>query len=522
MTEPVLVVGGLAVALALAVVSRRFELPYPILFVLGGTALAFVPGIPAVHISPDWIFLTILPPLLFSAGWGTDWAVFRENLPAILQLAIGLVVVTTVIVAVIAHAIVPGLALAGAFVLGAIVSPPDAVAAAASFARFAVPRRIRGIIEGEALVNDATALVIYGYAVAAGIAAAAFSIRTAAWSFVLVAVGGIVIGLAVSWLVEALSRALARYDLSDSLIENLLLIGAPYLAYLGGQAVHVSGVLAVVVAAIALSRRSSVVYGPQTRLIAYNVWTLWIYLLNAYVFLAIGLQLRAFVSQGSRLFDALPAALIISLAVIAIRFAWIYPASWLTRYVRSLRVCDPGVPLSWQTVIAWSGMRGIVSLAAALALPVNFPQRQFIVFITFVVIFVTLVGQGLTLDPLLRRLHVREEGDEERHEIEIRTRALEAGLARIAELQRRSTDEHEREDLAQLRHEYETRVAHLRAGVDGEGRPVLADVTHDYAEKQALQAERFAVMRMRDSGEVPDEVFRRIQYDLDLAESRLA
>lgn len=522
MTEPVLLVGGLAVSLALAVVSRRLELPYPILFVLGGTVLAFVPGVPAVHISPDWIFLTILPPLLFSAGWATDWAVFRDNLPAILQLAIGLVIVTTVIVAVVAHAIVPGMALAGAFVLGAIISPPDAVAAAASFERFAVPRRIRGIIEGEALVNDATALVIYGYAVAAGATAAAFSVRTAAWSFVLVAVGGILIGIAVSWLVEAVSRTLAHYDLSDSLIENLLLIGAPYLAYLSGQALHVSAVLAVVTAGISLSRRSSVVYGPQTRLIAYNVWTLWIYLLNAYVFLAIGLQLRAFAAQGSRLFDVLPAAAIISVAVIIIRFAWIYPASWLTRYVRSLRVCDPGVPLSWQTVIAWSGMRGIVSLAAALALPANFPARQFILFITFVVIFVTLVGQGLTLNPLLRRLRVREEGDEERHEIEIRTRALEAGLARIGELNRRSQDAHEREDLLQLRHEYESRIAHLRAGSDGSRSAVLADVTHDYAEKEALQAERYAIMRMRDTGEVPDEVFRRIQYDLDLAESRLA
>lgn len=520
--EPVLLVGGLAVALALAILARRFDLPYPILFVVGGTALAFVPGIPPVHISPDWIFLAVLPPLLFSAAWSTDWALFRENLPVVLQLAIGLVVVTTIVIALVAHAIVPGMAFAAAFALGAIVSPPDAVAAAASFERFAVPRRIRGIIEGEALVNDATALVIYGYAVAAVIAGAAFSIRGAVWSFVLVAAGGVLIGYVVARVVELLSRTLARYDLSDSLIDNLLLIGAPYLAYLSGQALHVSGVLAVVVAGVSLSRRSSVVYGPQTRLIAYNVWTLWIYLLNAYVFLAIGLQLRAFVAQGSRLFDALPAALLISAVVIAVRFAWIYPASWATHYVRSLRACDPGVPRAWLTVIGWSGMRGIVSLAAALALPSDFPAREIIVFITFVVIFVTLVGQGLTLNPLLRALHVDEASDDERHEIEIRTRALEAGVARIDELAAHATDPHEREDLAQLRHEYESRIAHLRAGGEGDHRPMLADVTHDYAEKEALRAERFAIMRLRDGGEIPDDIFRRIQYDLDLAESRLS
>jgi CPA1 family monovalent cation:H+ antiporter len=520
MSEPVLLVGGLAVALALAILAKRLEFPYPILFLLAGTALAFVPGIPPVHISPDWIFLTILPPLLFSAGWSTDWAVFRENLPAILQLAIGLVIATTLAVAAVAHWIAPQFGLAGAFVLGAIVSPPDAVAAAASFERFAVPRRIRGIIEGEALVNDATALVIYGYAVAAG--TVAFSLRGAAWSFVLVAIGGIVLGFVVSWVVEAVSRALARYELSDSLIENLLLIGTPYLAYLSGQALHVSGVLAVVVAGISLSRRSTVVYGPQTRLIAYNVWTLWIYILNAYVFLAIGLQLRAFVAAGSRIFDVLPAAIAVSIAVIVIRFIWIFPTSWLARYVRSLRGCDPRVPFSWLLVIGWSGMRGIVSLAAALALPANFPQRSSIVFVTFVVIFVTLVGQGLSLNPLLRALHVEEESDEELHEIEIRTTALEAGLRRIEELQKQSTDAHELDDLAQLRHEYETRIAHLRAGGEDEHRPALADVTHDYAEKEALRAERLAILRLRDAGEVPDDTFRRIQYDLDLAELRLA
>lgn len=522
MNEPVLFVGGLAVALALAVVARRLELPYPILFLLGGIVLAFVPGIPTVQISPDWIFLTVLPPLLFSAGWGIDWRIFRDNIQPILQLAVGLVIATTVVVAVVSRAILPELGLAGAFVLGAIVSPPDAVAAAASFERFAIPRRIRGIIEGEAAVNDATALVIYGYAVAAG--TTAFSLHGAAISFVLLAGGGIVLGLAVSWLVQALTRTLTRYDLSDSLIENLLLIGAPYFAYLSGQAIHVSGVLAVVVAGISLSRRSTTLYSPQTRLVAYNVWTLWIYVLNAYVFLAIGLQLRAFMASGSHLFSYLSAALLISLTCIVVRLVWVYPASQLTRLVRKLRGSRVRTSFPSVTLVGWTGMRGIVSLAAALALPTNFPNREIIVFVTFVVIFVTLVGQGLTMNPVLRALHIREESDEEVHEVKIRTHALEAGLKRIGEMEKQTTDDHEREDLAELRHEYESRIMHLQAGVhaDGQARGTLADVTHDYAEKEALRAERRAITQLRDNGDIPDEIFRRIQYDLDLAESRLA
>jgi CPA1 family monovalent cation:H+ antiporter len=284
----------------------------------------------------------------------------------------------------------------------------------------------------------------------------------------------------------------------------------------------VSGILAVAIAGILLSRRSTAVYSPQTRLIATNVWTLWIYVLNAYIFLVIGLQLRAFVHNGSQFFPLLPAALIISALVIIVRMAYVFPTAWLARLIPAVRVRDPLPPAGAIALIGWTGMRGIVSLAAALALPNGFPNRQTIVFITFVVIFVTLVGQGLTLDPALRVLRLREESSERKREVEIRLQALEAGLERIRALESETDDPHIQSDLERLRGEYESRIEHLRdTGMGNENDESTTGDLHTFAEREALRAERNAIADLRDRGEIPDEAFRRIQYDLDLAESRL-
>ncbi len=528
MTEPVLLVLGLAAAVAFAIVAKRFALPYPIVFVLAGTVLAFVPGLPPVTIAPDWIFLSILPPLLFSGGWSTDWALFRANLRPILGNAIGLVVLSTVAVAFVAERLVPGLGWAAAFVLGAIVSPPDAVAAIATFERFAVPRRIVAVLEGEGLVNDATALVIYGYAVAA-VVAGGFSLPSAAGSFVLVAAGGILVGVAVEWCVERLSRLLDRFDLSDSLIDNLIIIATPYAAYLTGQALHVSAVLATVIAGIRLGRRSAVIYSPETRLVGENVWSLWIYVINAFVFLAIGLQLRTFVQDGARALALLPAALAISALLIVVRMLWVYVAAWVPRAASAaLRARDPMPSPAALLMIGWTGMRGIVSLAAALALPFTaqggsaFPARDAIVFITFVVIFVTLVGQGLTLIPLVKKLGLARDGEGDAREVEVRVAALEAGLREIDAMRATAQGEEERDVIERLRDEYAHRIDHLRthhpAGDDDETPASRFD--HE-AQDAALRAERAAIMQLRDRGEIPDEIFRRVQYDLDLAETRL-
>ncbi len=528
MSEPVLLVLGLAAAVAFAIVAKRFALPYPIVFVLAGAVLAFVPGLPRVTIAPDWIFLSILPPLLFAGGWSTDWAMFRANLRPILGNAIGLVVLSTVAVAFLADRLVPGLGWAGAFVLGAIVSPPDAVAAIATFQRFAVPRRIVAVLEGEGLVNDATSLVIYGYAVAA-VVAGGFSLPRAAGSFVIVAGGGVLVGIAIESCVERLSRMLNRFELSDSLIDNLVIIATPYAAYLTGQALHVSAVLATVVAGIRLGRRSAVIYSPETRLVGENVWSLWIYVINAFVFLAIGLQLRTFVQNGSRALALLPAALAISALLVGVRMIWVFAAAWVPRALSpSLRERDPMPSVAALAMIGWTGMRGIVSLAAALALPFTaqggapFPARDAIVFITFVVIFVTLVGQGLSLIPLVKRLHLTREGDGDEREVDVRVAALEAGLRQIDAMLESVPGQEEGAVLDRLRDEYAHRIDHLRTHhVPGDDEETPASLFDHRAQHEALRAERAAIMRLRDRGEIPDEIFRRVQYDLDLAEARL-
>ena len=528
MTEPVLLVLGLAAAVAFAIVAKRLAVPYPIVFVLAGAALAFVPGLPPVRIAPDWIFVSILPPLLFSGGWTTDLTLFRANLRPILLLAVGLVVASTAAVAVLAHSIVPGLGWGAAFVLGAIVSPPDAIAAIATFERFAVPRRIVAILQGEGLVNDATALVIYAYAVAA-VVAGGFSLLDAAGSFIVVAVGGVLVGIAIEWCVERLARVLDRLELSDSLIDNLIIIATPYAAYLTGQALHVSPVLATVVAGIRLGRRSAVIYSPETRLVGENVWALWIYVINAFVFMAIGLQLRTFVHGSSHAATLLPAALAISVVLIAVRLLWIFPMAWLPRVLlRRLRRDDPMPPLADVALVGWTGMRGIVSLAAALAIPLYamdgapFPARDAIIFITFVVIFVTLVGQGLSLIPLVKWLRLGREGEGEEREIEVRVAALEAGARKLDELRATAQGRAEREVLERLRDEYSHRIDHLRSHRTRARPHETAESRFDHeAQNEALRAERQAIMLLRDRGEIPDEIFRKVQYDLDLAESRL-
>ncbi|MBD5633933.1 MAG: Na+/H+ antiporter [Candidatus Eremiobacteraeota bacterium] len=515
----------LAAIVIVAAAAKRFSLPYPIAFVLGGSLLAFVPNLPAVTLDPNWIFLLFLPPLLYSGGWATDWEAFKGNARSIGLLAVGLVVFTTAFVGVVVHALAPGLGWAAAFVLGAIVSPPDAVAASSVFERFSVSQRVKAILDGEGLVNDATALVIYRFAVAA-VVTGTFSASSAGLAFVGVSVGGVVLGLAFGYLLVEGTLLLRRFELSDYQIDNAIQLLAPYAIYLTGELTHVSGVLATVTAGIFVSRQAGRIYEPEGRLVAYAVWDLLIFLLNGLVFLLIGLQLRSIVASPTFAIRELWIGLIVSALVIVLRIAWVFPGTYLPRFLsKGIREREKAPPANAVFVVAWSGMRGIVSLAGALALPrltasgAPFPGRDEILFITFCVIFVTLVFQGLSLIPLLDWLHITGD-DIAGHEIEVRVKALRAGIARLRELEAGFASTEEWEVEGRLLGEYEYRIAHLSGHLDGTIDAQAVAFDHRLQE-EALRAERHEITQLRDSGEIPDEIYRRIQYDLDLADERI-
>lgn len=537
------VVLGLLVAVTvLALVARRLHVPYPIVLVIGGLALALVPGLPAVRLAHDVVFLVFLPPLVYAAGWFTSVRDFRANLRPIGLLSIGLVLATTVGIAVVAHTLVPSLPWAAAFALGAIVSPTDAVAASAIFARLGAPRRIVAILEGESLVNDATGLIAYRYAVAA-VVAGGFSLWEAGMQFVLSGVGGVAIGLALAWLLGQLQRRL-----EDPVIEITLSFLVPYGIYLAAEQAHVSGVLAVAVAGIYAGWRSPETLSATTRVQAVAVWGTMLFALNGLVFVLIGLQLPEILSglAGWSPAQLLAYAAVISLAVIAVRFLWVFPATYLPRFLsRRLRRRDPYPGWRNVVVVAWTGMRGVVSLAAALSLPLTvagggpFPGRDLILFLTFSVILATLVVQGLSLPPLMRWLGVGDDGEAARQEeADARVQAIEAALGRLDELALEDWTRNDGVDYMRYYYGKRRRVVDAQFGrvdhehpEDGHQHEPGRDHAEDHRERidgmnrlkqEMLSAERGMVIRLRNRGTIGDEVMHRIERDLDLEEVRLA
>ena len=518
---------GLLLAVAvLALVARKLTVPYPILFVIGGLMLGLIPKLPKVRLDPELLFLFVLPPLLFPAALFTSWRDFRANLRPISLLAIGLVLFTTVTVAWLAHYFMD-LPLAAGFVLGAIISPPDAIAATAITDRLNVPRRIVTILEGESLVNDATALVAYRFAVVA-VATGSFSLARASGQFCVVGVGGILLGLAVGWLAEQFHKRV--YDAPIEITVSLL---TPFAAYLAAERLGVSGVLAVVTTGLYLGRRIPEITHFQTRLQARPVWDMVEFLLNGFVFILIGLQLpevlRALSGNSIPIHRLLWYALLISLAVILIRILWVFPATYLPRLLfKNLCRHDPYPRWQHVCIVAWTGMRGVVSLAAALALPLTirdgspFPDRELILFLTFMVILATLVVQGLSLPLLIRWLGIKDDGSMEKEEREARLKANHAALARLNE-----TSEHDpakADALQRLRVEYEDHILQIKgAEPESVGTPLrLFSSEYERLSHQALQIERQTIIKLRDQDVINDEVLRRIQRDIDLAEARLA
>jgi CPA1 family monovalent cation:H+ antiporter len=536
-----IILGLLLAVAALATLATRLGVPYPILLVLGGSALGFVPGLPPVELDPELVFLLFLPPLLYVSALFTSWRDFRANVRPITLLAVGLVLMTTFVVASVAHTVV-GLPWGAAFVLGAIVSPTDAIAATSVAQRLGVPRRIVTILEGESLVNDATGIVAYRVAVAA-VVTGAFSVWEAGLQFVVGAAGGVAAGFAVGWLVVWARRHLSE----DPSVQNTISLLTPFVAYLAAEELphslwgllhdlfgvpgdlYFSGVLAVVTTGLYLGRKGPYIISSGTRLQGYATWELITFLLNGLIFILIGLQLRSVV-EGLNEYTAgqlVSFALLTSLTVILVRMVWVFPATYVPRWAsRRIRERDPSP--SWRnvSVIAWTGMRGVISLAAALALPLQtasgvlFPDRDLIIFLTFCVILATLVVQGLSLPVLIRALGLEDDHIGDKEETHGRVSIAEAALERLDEL---ADEDWVREDTAErIRGLYSYRRNRFASRFEGDPEGVEErSAAYQHLMVELLGAQRLRLITMRDEGSIGDEVMHRIERDLDLEESRL-
>jgi monovalent cation/hydrogen antiporter len=521
-----LVVLGVLLAVAALFVAAAFsDLPYPILFVLGGLTLGFVPGAPNVVLQPDLVLVIVLPPLLYSAAFFSSLRDLRANLRPISLLSIGLVLATTFGVAAIAHALIPDLSWKAAVVLGAIVSPTDPIAATSIAERFNVPRRVVTIVEGESMINDAMALIVYKFAVAA-VVSGTFSLSDAALQFLGDTAGGIGVGLVVGWIV-----AQVRRRLDDAPPEIALSLLTAYLAYLPAEALGLSGVLAAVTVGIYLGWRApQLVTSPTTRLQSQAVWEILVFVVNAFLFALLGLQFQNLVE---RLHGYSPQTLIgygalAGAAVVVIRIAWVFPLTYLPRYLfRRIRERDPYPPWQNPMLVSWMGMRGAVSLAAALALPLEtdagapFPARDLIIFLTFCVILVTLVFQGLTLPALIRKLRAPEDHVAEREELKARKHAAKAAIARIDDLAAEDWVRDETADRMRALYDYRLRRFAARYDDDDDGELEQQSLGYQRLRREALDAERAAVQDLRNQGQINDEVMNRVVRDLDLEDTRL-
>jgi monovalent cation/hydrogen antiporter len=518
--ESVVLLGLLVAGAALLAIAQAVRVPYPILLVLGGLALGFVPGMPSIELSPDLVLVAFLPPLLYGAAFFTPLRELRANAGSISTLAVGLVLATTVAVAVVAHSVIPGLTWPTAFVLGAIVSPTDPTAATAIAQRLGLPRRLIAIIEGESLVNDGTALVVYRVAVVA-VVTGSFSLASASASFVLNVVGGILIGLGAGIVIRQVRRRL-----NNPPVEITISILSGYFAYLPAHALDVSGVLAAVTVGVYMGWHTPELTTSQTRLQGQAVWEIVFLVMNAVLFTLVGLQLPAILDELSATRSTLQLlgyAALVTAVVVLVRFGWMVVAAYMPRMMRA----DGSPPWKGAVVLSWSGMRGAVSLAAALALPLTtdagpaFPNRDLIVFLTFGVILGTLVVQGLTLPALIRWLDLEDDRLAEKEETKARIRAAEAALERLDEL---IDEDWVNPDTAErLRGLYGFRRDRFRSRFDPESDGAIEGQSLSYQRlrRELLEAERQELRRLRLEGRIDDDVVRRVQRDLDLENERL-
>ena len=526
MHEAEILIAGLLVAVAgLSALARHLSIPYPIVLVIGGAAFGFIPGMPEIRLDPDVVLVVFLPPLLYGAAFFANLGDIRANLRSNTLSAVGLVLVTMVVVAVVAHALIPGMPWGAAFALGAIVSPTDPLAGAAIMRRLGVPRRLVSSVEGEGLFNDATALVAYRVAVVA-VVDGSFSLGDAVLRFFVAVLGGIAIGLAVGWII-----AFIRERTEDAQVSITISLLSGYAAFIPADQLGVSGVLAAVTTGIYMGVRGPSIINARTRLQGVYVWDILDFLLNAALFVLVGLQLRTVMDglSGHAGGEVVGYALAISLVVVGARLVW---ANTMPYVVRALdrRPAQRLRRVGWRPrlVIAWAGMRGAVSLAAALALPLEtdagapFPQRDLIIFLTFAVIFATLVVQGLTLPALIHRLGISSDGTEEQEELRARLEATRAALEQIDALEQEEWTRDDTIDRMRRMYEYRQRRFKAQAGkIDDDVGYEDRALAYQQMVQSVLAAQRARLVDLRNEGVISNEVMNRVVREFDLEESRL-
>lgn len=511
----------------LGLLSNKFKFPFPIALVLSGLAISLVPGLPVVALNPEVVFLVFLPPLLYGAAWNTSWHEFKAAIRPISFASVGLVFFTTVLVGVTAHYLIPSLGWPFAFLLGAIVSPPDAVAATAVTKGLGLSPRINTILEGESLVNDASGLIAYKYALTA-ITAGNFILWQAGLNFLFVAAAGILIGLAIGYLILLVHKKWV----CDPVIEVTLTFLTPFAAYLLAERLHVSGVLAVVSAGLFLSFRAGEAFSHQSRIMAYSVWNVIIFILNSLIFILIGLQLRTVMAgiTDYSTYELIMYGLVISFVVIAVRFIWVVPSAllprWLSKHIRETEPFDPRN----MVVFGWAGMRGVVSMAAALAIPLTlqngaaFPHRNLIIYLSFCVILATLVLLGLTLPWAIRNLLKIKPHSLVAEEYLVRNQIVSAAITHIEENMGTAPGEL----LHNIKSKYEVKFNRLQrtelpANYFGSGQTLPGNIFNEFSKMQIdlIGVERKQIQQLHVSGKAGIEILRKIERELDLEETRL-
>jgi monovalent cation/hydrogen antiporter len=507
----------IAVAAALRILAQKWGVPHPSLLVLGGLAVALIPGLPQPKVDPELLFVIFVPPLLYWSALTISLREMRAFLGPIVRLATGLVIVTMAAVAAIVHLLAPQVGWPAAFVLGAIVSPPDPVAASAVLRPLGAPRDVTTILEGEGLINDATALVAYRLAVAA-VVAGSFSLWHAAGSFLITGLGGALVGLAAGWLIAFVRTHMGHVVV----VENALSLLSPFIAYLPADALHTSGVLAVVTMGVYLGIRGPHVVAPATRLQAGAMWSMLTFLLESLIFMLVGLELPRVMDalRTHTLKELLAIVLVTTLVCILVRFVWVFISIYIGDGDGDARTPKPSTRWKKPFFIAWSGLRGADSLVIALALPLTttvgapFPSRDLIIFVTFGVIFVTLVLQGFSLSPLVRRLGIEGDAAEAREERTARVAMADAALESLRSIER---DEKLPEKVVSaMRAEYEQRRrtaerTHLPQRRDG------FDAAAYRALRRRMQAaERAELLKLAESGKIGGDVMRHVQRQQDL------